>query len=183
MPPRVAAGEPGRGSRPRRAGRPNMASAPGLCAVYLIFIADPQALQKPADGRLPDLDASLSNNPAVGIRFGHPGRPPTRPRRGIRFSLIRESPSDSAYPGTALTAHARSALQTWLKEPARHGANALFPNVHGGRLSADSVQSLLAKHVRAASESCPSLRPSGCRRTCSGTALRWSCWKRASIAP
>jgi integrase/recombinase XerD len=29
--------------------------------------------------------------------------------------------------------------------------------VHGGRLSADSVQTLLAKHVRAASEKCPSL--------------------------
>ena len=38
-----------------------------------------------------------------------------------------------------------------------HGANALFPNMHGGRLSADSVQSLLAKHVRVASERCPSL--------------------------
>ena len=33
----------------------------------------------------------------------------------------------------------------------------MFPNVHGGRLSADSVQSLLAKHVRAAGERCPSL--------------------------
>ena len=33
----------------------------------------------------------------------------------------------------------------------------MFPNVHGGRLSADSVQSLLAKHVRAARERCPSL--------------------------
>jgi integrase/recombinase XerD len=42
---------------------------------------------------------------------------------------------------TPLTAHARGALQSWLKEPARHGANALFPNMHGGRLSADSVQS------------------------------------------
>ena len=58
---------------------------------------------------------------------------------------------------TPLTAHARGALQAWLKEPARHGANALFPNMHGGRLSADSVQSLLAKHVRVASERCPSL--------------------------
>lgn len=28
---------------------------------------------------------------------------------------------------TPLTAHARGALQAWLKEPARHGANALFP--------------------------------------------------------
>jgi integrase/recombinase XerD len=34
----------------------------------------------------------------------------------------------------------------------------LFPNVHGGRLNADSVQSLLAKHARVASKSCPSLK-------------------------
>ena len=34
----------------------------------------------------------------------------------------------------------------------------MFPNVHGGRLSADSVQSLLAKHVQVAGESCPSLK-------------------------
>ena len=30
--------------------------------------------------------------------------------------------------------------------------------MHGGRLSADGVQSLLAKHVAVASESCPSLK-------------------------
>jgi integrase/recombinase XerD len=59
---------------------------------------------------------------------------------------------------TPLTAHARCDLQAWLKEPVRQGASALFPNVHGGRLSADSVQSLLAKHVRVASEKCPSLK-------------------------
>ena len=59
---------------------------------------------------------------------------------------------------TPLTTHARGALQAWLKEPIRYEARALFPNVHGGRLSADSVQALLAKHVRVASESCPSLR-------------------------
>src|SRR5215469_353134 len=58
---------------------------------------------------------------------------------------------------TPLTAHARGALQAWLKEPARHGAKALFPNMHGGRLSADAVQSLLAKYSRVASERCPSL--------------------------
>jgi len=58
---------------------------------------------------------------------------------------------------TPLTSHARGALQAWLKEPSRRGASALFPNVHGGRLSADSVQSLLAKHVRVASKRCPSL--------------------------
>jgi integrase/recombinase XerD len=58
---------------------------------------------------------------------------------------------------TPLASHARGAIQEWLKEPARRGASALFPNVHGGRLSADSVQSLLTKHARVASEGCPSL--------------------------
>lgn len=58
---------------------------------------------------------------------------------------------------TPLTAHARSALQAWLKEPARRGASALFPTLHGGRLSADSVQSLLLRHVRTARETCRSL--------------------------
>nr|WP_246738675.1 tyrosine-type recombinase/integrase [Bradyrhizobium sp. CCBAU 051011] len=38
------------------------------------------------------------------------------------------------------------------------GATALFHNVHEGRLSADSVQSLLGKHVRVAHKSCPSLK-------------------------
>jgi len=58
---------------------------------------------------------------------------------------------------TPLTSHARQTLHGWLREPARRGANALFPNVHGGRLSADSVQSLLAKHARVAKGRCPSL--------------------------
>ena len=60
---------------------------------------------------------------------------------------------------TPLSKNARCALQAWLKEPVRRGAGALFPNMHGGRLSADSVQSLLAKYVRVATESCPSLKP------------------------
>jgi integrase/recombinase XerD len=59
---------------------------------------------------------------------------------------------------TPLTTLARCALQAWLKEPLRKGATALFPNVHGTRLSADSVQSLLAKHVRVAHKSCLSLK-------------------------
>jgi integrase/recombinase XerD len=58
---------------------------------------------------------------------------------------------------TPLTTLARRAIEVWLKEPARKGATALFPNMHGGRLSADSVQSLLAKYARAASKRCPSL--------------------------
>jgi site-specific recombinase XerD len=58
---------------------------------------------------------------------------------------------------TPLTRYAQTAIQAWLNEPSRRGANALFPNQHGGRLSADSVQSLLAKHVQVASKRCPSL--------------------------
>lgn len=58
---------------------------------------------------------------------------------------------------TPLTKYAQITLRAWLNEPARHGADALFPNLHGGRLSADSVQSLLGKHVRVASKNCPSL--------------------------
>lgn len=59
---------------------------------------------------------------------------------------------------TPLTKHARRALQAWLKEPARCNASALFPNVHGRRLSPDAVQFLVAKYVRSARERCPSLR-------------------------
>ena len=58
---------------------------------------------------------------------------------------------------TPLTKHARDTLKAWLKEPIRYETKALFPNVHGGRLSADSVQALLSKYVRVASQSCPSL--------------------------
>jgi site-specific recombinase XerD len=58
---------------------------------------------------------------------------------------------------TPLTALAQHALHAWLREPARKGATALFPSVQGGRLSADSVQSLLTKHASAAAVSCPSL--------------------------
>jgi hypothetical protein len=67
--------------------------------------------------------------------------------RPTKFELVITTP---------LTTLARCALQAWLKEPLRKGATALFPNVHGARLSADSVQSLLGKHVRVAHKSCPS---------------------------
>jgi site-specific recombinase XerD len=59
---------------------------------------------------------------------------------------------------TPLSKNARCALQAWLKERVRREASALFPNMHGGRLSADSVQSLLAKYVQVASERRPSLK-------------------------
>lgn len=57
---------------------------------------------------------------------------------------------------TPLTRHTVAALQAWLKEP--NSANALFPNVHGGRLSADAVQYLLGKYVAIARARCSSLK-------------------------
>ncbi len=59
---------------------------------------------------------------------------------------------------TPLTTLAGKALQTWLREPARKGATTVFPSLHGGRLSADSVQAMLARHVATAIPSCPSLK-------------------------
>lgn len=59
---------------------------------------------------------------------------------------------------TPLTVTAADTLRTWLKEPSRRGAQALFPNVHGGRLSADAVQYLIGKYVGIAGERCPSLK-------------------------
>lgn len=59
---------------------------------------------------------------------------------------------------TQLTTLSRCALQAWLKEPLGKRATALFQNVHRGRLSADSVQFLLGKHVHVAHKSCPSLK-------------------------
>ena len=92
---------------------------------------------------------------------------------GLRLSELIDLDRDAVHLGTGahvrcvgkgrkerctpLTSLARSALQAWLKEPTRKGATPLFPTVHGGRLSADSVQSLLAKHVRVAGAVCPSL--------------------------
>jgi len=93
---------------------------------------------------------------------------------GLRLSELIDLDRDAIHPGagahvrcvgkgrkercTPLTKHARDALKAWLKESIRYEAKALFPNVHGGRLSADSVQALLAKYVRVASERCPSLK-------------------------
>lgn len=82
---------------------------------------------------------------------------------------------------TPLTTLAQRALQAWLKEPTRKGATALFPNVHGGRLSPDRScwPSMFVPRARIAHR----WRPSGCRRTCSGTALQWNCCKQASTPP
>ena len=49
-------------------------------------------------------------------------------------------------------------MQAWLAEPSRGSSNALIPTIHGGRLSADTVQYTLAKYVAIASSYCPSLK-------------------------
>jgi integrase/recombinase XerD len=59
---------------------------------------------------------------------------------------------------TPLSKQLVSALQAWLKEPPPHNAIALFPNVHGGRLSPDAVQYLLRKYITKARPQCPSLK-------------------------
>jgi site-specific recombinase XerD len=59
---------------------------------------------------------------------------------------------------TPLTKRTAGVLKAWLKEPARGTINMLFPNVHGGRLSSDAVQHLLAKYLAIAQKRCPTLK-------------------------
>ncbi|MDQ3651549.1 MAG: site-specific integrase [Acidobacteriota bacterium] len=60
---------------------------------------------------------------------------------------------------TPLTKQSVAVLKAWLAEPTKRGApQTLFPNARGGRLSADGVQYLLAKHTAMASKACPSLQ-------------------------
>ena len=49
-------------------------------------------------------------------------------------------------------------LRAWLKEQNDQPTDPLFPNVRGGRLSRDSVEHLVAKHMSVASQCCPSLK-------------------------
>lgn len=59
---------------------------------------------------------------------------------------------------TPLTKQTVSVLKAWLKEPVRGTTDALFPNVHGGRLSSDAVQYLLSHYVTMAQQWCPTLK-------------------------
>jgi site-specific recombinase XerD len=71
---------------------------------------------------------------------------------------------------TPLTAQAVKVLKAWLTEPVRGIQDVLFPTVHGGRMSSDAVQYLVAKHTAVARNACPSLNnkrvtPHVCRHT------------------
>jgi len=59
---------------------------------------------------------------------------------------------------TPFTPETVNVLNVWLKEPVRGNVDLLFPNVHGGPMSADAVQHLVAKHTTAACLRCPTLK-------------------------
>ena len=59
---------------------------------------------------------------------------------------------------TPLTRAVVRTMKAWLAESQKSGDNALFQTIHGGRLSADTVQYLVAKHVTVARTTCPSMR-------------------------
>ena len=48
-------------------------------------------------------------------------------------------------------------LTAWIREQGADGTRILFPSARGGRLSADAVQHLVAKHAATAQQICPSL--------------------------
>lgn len=58
---------------------------------------------------------------------------------------------------TPLTRQTVAVLEAWLQEIPDRAEAMVFPSARGARLSADGVQYLLAKHVAAASRTCPSL--------------------------
>jgi site-specific recombinase XerD len=59
---------------------------------------------------------------------------------------------------TPLTRQTLAVLKAWRQETPKNSSPFLFPNARGGRLSADGVQYLLAKHCASARKRCPSLQ-------------------------
>jgi site-specific recombinase XerD len=59
---------------------------------------------------------------------------------------------------TPLTKQSVAVLRSWLQEPVPGNSEMLFPNARGGRLSADGMAYILAKHVAVARQACPSLK-------------------------
>jgi len=58
---------------------------------------------------------------------------------------------------TPLSKPAVAVLGAWLKDAVTMQSSFLFPSLRGGRLSADAVQRLVARHVGKAQKTCPSL--------------------------
>lgn len=59
---------------------------------------------------------------------------------------------------TPITRTVNTVMQAWLIKPYKPDSKALFQTLHGGRLSGDAVQYLVAKYATLARENCPSLR-------------------------
>ena len=59
---------------------------------------------------------------------------------------------------TPLTTATVAVVQAWLTETGIEPSAPLFPTIRHARLSSDAVQQLVAKHVRSAASTCPSLR-------------------------
>jgi site-specific recombinase XerD len=74
---------------------------------------------------------------------------------GAHLRVIGKGRKERCVP---LTKQTVAVLKAWLREPAKNKTETLFPNARGGRLSADGVQHLLAKHTAAACKTCPSLQ-------------------------
>jgi site-specific recombinase XerD len=58
---------------------------------------------------------------------------------------------------TPLAKQTRVVLQAWMRTDLAPEATVVFPSARGGRLSADGVQYLVAKHVTTANQTCPSM--------------------------
>ena len=58
---------------------------------------------------------------------------------------------------TPLAKPTATVLDAWVKYQGKNASRFLFPSTRGGRLSADAVQHLVAKHAKAAQKICPSL--------------------------
>lgn len=59
---------------------------------------------------------------------------------------------------TPLTKPMVRVLKAWLHERGGESSSIVFPNARGGKLSQDGVQYILAKHVKTAQQTCPSLK-------------------------
>lgn len=73
---------------------------------------------------------------------------------GAHVRVVGKGRKERSTPLTKATA---DVLRAWLREIETSDDAIVFPNARGGRLSADGVQYLLAKHVAHACQTCPSL--------------------------
>lgn len=73
---------------------------------------------------------------------------------GAHVRVVGKGRKERSTPLTKATA---DALRAWLREIEPGDDAIVFPNARGGRLSADGIQYLLAKHVAHAAQTCTSL--------------------------